>query len=88
MTSTEAQQLMISDMIHNKSYYLDLIKDVTPQLEWLLKDEDPVFHNDIEKNYLDVCKSKIILNVTWRLQINAEDAMVVLSAIDLKEYLK
>lgn len=79
--------LLIIDLIHNQDYFKVLVKDLTAQLKENLVKNDPVMHNDIYKNYYEIVKSTILQDVTKRIGINAEDAMIILENVNWKDYL-
>lgn len=87
-TDIEQQQAIVSYLIHNQLHYKDLVKDLTQQLSELLYNEDPVFHRDVERNYLDLVKQKIIADLTSRLPVTVENAIIILEGLNIREFLK
>lgn len=85
---SEFNQILIIDLIHNQAHYVSLLNDLLNQRKMVLETEDPVFHQEIEKNFEETAKSIILQDVVKRLLITPEDAMIVLNELNLKEYLK
>lgn len=87
MNSIEAEQIILLDLIHNQIHYKSLIEDLKKQIPLLLE-IDPLFEEEIKINYFDLIRSRLLNDIATRLKVTAEDALIVLDTINLKEYLK
>jgi len=81
-------QLIMADLIHNFEIYRKLVEPLKEQLKELLEKEDPLFHEEINKQYIEMIKSEFLQEITKRLQVTSEEAMGVIEDLNLKEYLK
>jgi len=78
----------MADLIHNFEIYRKLVEPLKEQLKELLEKEDPLFHEEINKQYIEMIKSEFLQEITKRLQVTSEEAMGVIEDLNLKEYLK
>lgn len=75
-------------LIMNKDHINSILQPLGQELINLQSVEHPVFHDLIEQEYLEKARSLITLELTKVLQVNAEECIIVLEDINLKEYLK
>lgn len=76
---------MVNYFVSNMDYLSNLIKPVKEQREKLLMDLEPIFHKDIEKQYLDRIKWVVITDACKRTGLSSEEvAMFVEHSINLR----
>lgn len=80
--------IIITDLINNQDYYKLVAQDLTDELTNILKTEDPVFYDAIKHNYFDLVRQRFLIEMTTRLKVSPEDAMIVLQTVNLEDYLK
>lgn len=74
-------------LVYNQGRFkLELNQFVTKR-DSLLKAEDASFHEEIQDQFKAYVQSILIDNVTKHLAISSEDAIVVIEALNLDEYL-
>lgn len=77
-----AQHLILS--------HFRLNEELTPlktQLRSVLSENDPLFTDDILKNFLEVVKRFLCDDITSNLGVTAEEAYEVLDDLNIKEFL-
>jgi hypothetical protein len=81
------EQVLLMDLIHNQQLYKKSVESLLNQLKGLLETEDPILHNNIKKQFKDKVKSEFLQQAVKRLQITAEEALIVIESLNIEEYL-
>lgn len=80
-------EMVVTYLTDNHEHIKELVNPLTLLYSTAVS-TDPLFKEDVDKQYQDNVCSIITNEVTKRLGVSTEDVLVVLEGIDLKEYLK
>jgi hypothetical protein len=78
---------ILDDLAINKNHYEYLIQPIKLARTNLLNVEDSIWLEDIENGFQIALKEILAEDIHKRLNVSIEHALVVLSDIDLKEFL-
>lgn len=67
--------------------YKKLVSDLTEQYKENIKKEDWSLHTDIKKQYLDVVKEEISIDLGKELGIDAMEIKSILESFDIEQYI-
>lgn len=75
--------------LHNQKQLKDLTRPYTKQYQELLDNENSLFIDDIEKQYITILKWLLVKEILGLFNdINVEEAFVFVDGFNIKEYLK
>lgn len=83
-----ANDEMIMFLIHNQQSIKNLVQPYTSQYNQLLELEDPIFIDDIQKQYKDVIRWIIVRQLMENTPASVEDAFIFLDEFNLTDYLR
>lgn len=83
-----ANDEMIMFLIHNQQAIKNLIQPFTNQYNQLLELEDPIFIDDIQKQYKNVVRWIIVKQLMENTPASVEDAFIFLDEFNIEEYLR
>lgn len=75
-------------LLYNQGHFKKEFEPFEKQRDHLLRLEDSSFHEEINNQYTDLIKQSIVDGITRDLAISTEDAIIVIEALNLNEYLK
>lgn len=78
---------IINILVHNQQRYKELTRPLKEFRDKLLANENNVFHEDIEDDYLVALRRTIINDISKTYALPYEEVYIVLEAMNLEEYL-
>jgi hypothetical protein len=84
----DAKDEIVDYLVNNRSHIQDILKDIIEQRVLLYSHIPPLLQNDIEDQFKYGATLIILEDLAKNLKCTTEDAMVVLSRINLEHYLR
>ncbi len=75
-------------LVHNQAHIKELVAPYTKQRNDLMAQQPVEFHDDIEKQYLNLVREAATLDVAKTLNVNLVNVKMVLEQTNLKAYLE
>lgn len=74
-------------LIHNQEHFKQKTKEYKKQRDELLKQQDVSFHDEIHKQYKEVCKWVIVKEICEATGKSNEEVLIVVEQLNMDEYL-
>lgn len=86
-TQEQVAELVSLFIIHEQTRMKTLCKDVMDQRSILLREEDPVYHDDIKKECETILKNILITEMGRDLALDASALTTIVQDMDIISYL-